>query len=105
MLTPTLIYVVCAIAVHTVIPGVPKGVWVVLLLSFSTVVNFFGIETATRVNIVLLGLQLVLLAIILVLAVIALMQGVAGAHLSITPLYNAKLVSPLRMQWPVARAS
>lgn len=94
LLTPTLIYVVCAIAVHTVVPGVPKGVWVVLLLSFSTIVNYFGIETATRVNIALLGLQLVLLAIVLVLAVIALMHGVAGAHLSMTPLYNAKLVTP-----------
>lgn len=94
LLTPTLIYVVCAIAVHTVVPGVPKGVWVVLLLSFSTIVNYFGIETATRVNIALLGLQLVLLAIVLVLAVIALMHGVAGAHLSMAPLYNAKLVTP-----------
>jgi len=94
LLTPTLIYVVCAIAIHTVWPGVPKGVWVVLLLSFSTAVNFFGIETATRVNIALLGLQLILLAVFLILAVIALMHGVAGAHLSLTPLYNAKLISP-----------
>lgn len=94
LLTPTLIYVVCAIAVHTVVPGVPKGVWVVLLLAFSTVVNYFGIETATRVNIALLGLQLVLLAAFLVLGVVALTHGVGGAHLSLTPLYNAKLVSP-----------
>ena len=94
LLTPTLIYVVCAIAVHTVVPGIPKGVWVVLLLSFSTMVNFFGIETATRINIALLALQLVLLAVFLVLAVIALMHGVAGAHLSITPLYNSKLITP-----------
>ena len=94
LLTPTLIYVVCAIAVHTVVPGVPKGVWVVLLLTFSTVVNFFGIETATRVNIALLALQLVLLAVFLILAVIALLHGVAGAHLSIAPLYNAKVITP-----------
>jgi amino acid transporter len=76
------------------VPGIPKGVWVVLLLSFSTMVNFFGIETATRINIALLALQLVLLAVFLVLAVIALMHGVAGAHLSITPLYNSKLITP-----------
>jgi len=94
LLTPTLIYVVCAIAVHTVVPDVPKGVWVVLLLAFSTAVNFFGIETATRVNIALLALQLVLLAVFLILAVIALLHGVAGAHLSITPLYNAKVITP-----------
>ncbi len=79
---------------HVFVPGVPKGVWVVTLLAFSTVINFFGIETATRVNIALLGLQLVMLAIFLVLAVIALAHGVAGAHLSLTPLLNAKLVSP-----------
>ena len=94
LLTPALIYVLCAIAIHTVVPSVPKGVWVVVLLTFSTVVNFYGIETATRVNIALLGLQLVLLLIFLIMGVIELLHGVGGAHLSLTPLYNAKLVSP-----------
>jgi amino acid transporter len=94
LLTPTLIYVVCAIAVHSVVPEIPKGVWVVSLLFFSTTVNFFGIETATRVNIALLAVQLVLLAIFMVLGVIALIHGVGGAHLSIAPLYNAKIISP-----------
>ena len=94
LLTPALIYVVCAIAVHIFVPDLPKGVWVVSLLAFSTAINFFGIETATRVNIALLILQLVMLAIFLVLAVIAVVHGVNGAHFTTTPLFNAKLVSP-----------
>ncbi len=94
LLTPALIYVVCAIAVHIFVPGVPKGVWVVSLLAFSTAINFFGIETATRVNITLLFIQLVMLAVFLVLALIAVLHGVNGAHFTIAPLYNAKLVSP-----------
>ena len=73
--------------------GVPKGVWVVGLLSFSTVVNFFGIETTTRMNITLLGLQLVLLAVFLILGIVALIHGVGVCPFT-SPDYNAKVFAP-----------
>src|SRR3984885_3040719 len=44
LLIPTLTYVACAIAVGSVVPEVPKAGWVVLLLSFSTAINYLGIE-------------------------------------------------------------
>ncbi len=94
ILQPTLIYVICAIAIQVSIPDVPRGVWVVVLLGFSTAVNYFGIELATRVNTALLALQLFMLALFLVLAVIAFAHGVNGAHLSLAPLFNAKYFSP-----------
>src|ERR1700722_12766262 len=56
LLLPALSYVVCAIAFYAMLPQVPKPVWVVLLLSFSTVVNYFGIEITARTNFVMLAL-------------------------------------------------
>ena len=94
ILTPTLVYVACSVAIHSVVPGVPKAVWVVGLLAFNTIVNLYGIETTSRVAVALLGLQLVVLAIFVVMAAVAVAQGVAGAHLSLQPLYNARAVSP-----------
>jgi amino acid transporter len=77
-----------------VIPDVPKGVWVVVLLGFNTLVNVFGVQTAARMNAVLLTLQMVLLAAFMVLGVMALTHGVAGAHLTLKPLADFGHLSP-----------
>lgn len=93
LLIPTLTYVVCAIALAAVIPGVPKFVWVVLLLGFSTIINYFGIEATARMNLILLVVQLVILAILVGVGLVALSHGVGGAHLSIQPFYNPAVIS------------
>ena len=94
LLIPTLTYVACAIAMHTTLPSVPKPVWVILLLTLATVINYFGIETTARMNIAMLGLQLVILAIFMAVGVYALSHHVAGAHLSLTPFYNPHMLTP-----------
>jgi amino acid transporter len=94
ILIPTLTYIACAIALETVIPGVPKVVWVVLLLGFSTVINYLGIEATARVNVLMLVLQLIVLAILMGVAAVALTHGVSGAHLSWKPFYNPGVISP-----------
>lgn len=94
ILIPTLTYVACAIALEAVIPGVPKAVWIVLLLGFSTVINYLGIEATAKLNVVMLILQLVILAVLMGVAAVALMHGVSGAHLSLKPFYNPQLLSP-----------
>jgi amino acid transporter len=93
ILIPTLTYVACAIALGAVIPGIPKEVWVVLLLAFSTAVNYLGIEATAKINVVMLVLQLVILAILMGVAVVALGHGVSGAHLSWKPFYNPAVIS------------
>jgi len=94
LLIPTLTYVACAIALHTTLPAVPKPVWVVSLLTIATLVNYFGIETTARMNIVMLALQLVILAAFMVVGVYALVHHVAGAHLSLAPFYNPARLTP-----------
>src|SRR5215831_4012327 len=92
ILIPTLVYVVCAIAIQTVIPSVPRFVWIVLILSFNTTVALSGIEPAARMNRLFLLLQLAFLALFVVLAGIAIAQGVA--HLSPAPLFRPELITP-----------
>jgi amino acid transporter len=94
VLGPVFIYVAIAVAIQAILPEVPRGVCIALSVAFSTVVNLLGIEATARLNRVLLCAQLAILALFLLLAIVALVQGVAGAHLSIAPLFQPSEVSP-----------
>ena len=94
MLLPTLIYVLCAAAVHAVAPALPKGVWVAAFLAFNTVVNLAGVESTARLSVALLVLQLILLAAFMILALIAVAHGVNGAHFTAEPLFDQAKVTP-----------
>jgi len=93
LLLPALVYMLCAVAFASMIPGVPQWVWMVGLLAINTVINLFGIESTARISMALLALQIVLLVLFAAVAIMALMHGTAGAHLSLAPLFNASHIS------------
>jgi len=94
LLLPTLIYVICAVSVHAVLPALPKPLLVVVFLVFNTTINLTGIEGTARLSVILLAMQLAFLALFMVLALVALAHGVNGAHLTLAPLYDPHKVSP-----------
>jgi amino acid transporter len=94
LLVPTLSYVACAIALHAAWPQIPKPVAVALFLSFSTVINYLGIEASARANVVMLIVQLIILVIFIVAGVMAVARGVAGAHFSAAPVLDLSRLSP-----------
>src|SRR5579863_7592183 len=67
LLLPTLIYVICAVSVHAVIPALPKPLLVALFLGINTAINLAGVESTAQLSIVMLVLQLILLAAFVVL--------------------------------------
>jgi amino acid transporter len=93
LLLPALVYMLCAIAFASMMPGVPQWVWMIGLLAINTVINLFGIESTARISLVLLALQIILLVVFAVAAIAALMHGTGGAHLSIAPLFDASKIS------------
>lgn len=90
---PVFIYVAISIAIEAVLPGAPREASIALCIAFNTIVNLMGIEATARLNRVLLCAQLAILALFLILASHALLHGVAGAHLSIAPLFQPAEVS------------
>jgi len=90
---PVFIYVAISIAIQAVLPGAPREASIALCVAFSTIVNLMGIEATARLNRVLLCAQLAILALFLALASGALVHGVAGAHLSVAPLFQPTEVS------------
>jgi amino acid transporter len=94
LLLPALNYVACAIAMHAALPMVPMTVSVAGLLGFATLVNYFGIETTARMNIVFLVGSLGIMLVFVAVALYALSYHVAGAHLSFAPFYNPGRLTP-----------
>jgi len=94
LLLPAGTYVVCAVALHAVLPIVPKPLWVAGLVSVATLINYFGIETTARANLIMLGLQLAMLAVLIGVEIAAVGNHVAGAHLSLLPFYNPAELTP-----------
>jgi amino acid transporter len=94
VLLPVLGVIACAVAMQAVLPDIPRATWIILILCFNSTINVLGIEATARLNIVFLVLQLALLGLFMAVAVVALGNGIAGAHLSLSPLYQASTVTP-----------
>src|SRR3954466_2139916 len=63
VLVPGLLYLVAAVAMHSLVPGVAVWLWLVAFVVLNTVVNFLGIQMTARVNRVMLIAELIVLAI------------------------------------------
>ena len=94
LLIPASTYIVCAVALHAVLPIVPKPLWVLGLLSLATLINYLGIETTARANLIMLSLQLLMLVGVIGFEINALIHHVGGAHLSLLPFYNPAEFTP-----------
>lgn len=94
LLVPTLLYVVSAAALNSLVPGVPQWIWVVGFVVLNTVVNYLGIESTARLNRLFLLGELVVLAMFVLFGVAAIASGKHGAHFSLDPLLEPHLVTP-----------
>jgi amino acid transporter len=88
LLIPAFVYVLIAVALETLLPGVDRAVWIVLLVSLTTLVNWFGISVTSRANFIAVALQVLVLAAFLVLCVLALDAGKGNGALTLKPLYD-----------------
>jgi amino acid transporter len=89
LLIPAFVYVLMAVALETLLPGIDRGVWIVLLVAVTTCVNWFGITVTSRANFVSVALQVVILTGFVVLCVIALYAGKGNGSLTLRPVYDA----------------
>jgi amino acid transporter len=88
LLIPAFVYVLIAVALETLLPGVDRGFWIFLLVAVTTGVNWFGITVTSRANFVAVALQVVILLGFVVLGVIALYAGKGNGGLTLKPLFD-----------------
>jgi amino acid transporter len=89
LLIPSFVYVLIAVALGTLLPGVDRSVWIVLMVATTLAINWFGVTVTTRVNFLAVIIQSIVMFALLALAVIALLHGKGTGHLSLAPFWNA----------------
>jgi amino acid transporter len=89
VLIPSLLYLLSALALHSVLPGVDLRVWVLGFIALNAAVNLRGIEFTAAANRYLLVLQLLVLAIFFAVGLWALYHGTGAGHLTLLPLFDA----------------
>jgi amino acid transporter len=90
LLIPAFVYVLMAVALETLLPGMDRGVWIVLLVAITTGINWFGITVTSRANFVSVALQVVILSAFVGLCVMALYAGKGNGALTLKPVFDAK---------------
>ena len=75
VLIPALVYVLCAIAIQAIVPGVPRALTIVVILGFNTTINLLGIEATARLNAFWLAVSLSFIVLFVALALSALAAG------------------------------
>ena len=89
LLIPAFVYVLIAVALESLLPGLDRGIWIVSMVAMTTAVNWFGITVTSRANFVAVALQVIIMAGFLILGVIALYAGKGNGSLTIKPLFDA----------------
>ncbi len=97
MLVPSLMYLLTAVALAAIIPGVPKWVWIAGMLAVNGASNLSGMENTTRVSLILTIFQVVYFVALVVLGVSGALNGVNGAHFTTTPFFNPEVFSVATM--------
>ena len=89
LLIPAFVYVLMAVAWETLIPGVDRGVWIVLMVVITTAVNWFGITVTARANFISVALQVIVLLGFVGLGLVALYGGKGDGALTLKPVFAA----------------
>jgi amino acid transporter len=89
LLIPALVFLAMSIGLETLLPGVDRVSCLVLLAAVTLAVNWFGVSVTTRVSLISVVMQLVVLLTLLIAAILALQEGKGTGALSLAPLYDA----------------
>ncbi|WP_377268585.1 APC family permease [Peterkaempfera sp. SMS 1(5)a] len=92
VLVPALLYLIAAVAMHSLVGSVPVWLWLLGFVLLNTAVNYLGITMTARINKVMLAGELAVLAVFLVVGVIALAQG-KGNGFSLHAFYDHRTFS------------
>jgi len=93
VLIPSLLYILSAVALRSLWPGVPAWTWMVGFIAINALVNLRGIEFTAAANRYLLAFELATLALFVVAGLVALYAGHGAGSLTLRPLYDAQAFS------------
>lgn len=89
VLVPLIVFMVGASFANAAVPGIPYAVWVFLIATVVTVVNYFGVQMAARTNLILVGIMGAIVIVFIIVCAYAVTQGTGeGVLISPRPFIN-----------------
>ncbi|MDE2305626.1 MAG: APC family permease, partial [Gammaproteobacteria bacterium] len=86
---PAFVFVLIAVALGTLVPGVDRSVWIVLMVLSTLGVNWFGLTVTARANMVAVAIQTIVTAGFIALCVAAIVHGKGTGSMSLAPFWNS----------------
>lgn len=93
LLIPAFLYVLIAVAMETLVPGIDRAVWIVALVAMTLGINWFGVTVTSRVNAIAVVIQIFIVVGLLVLLLMALGSGKGTGTLTMRPFYDSAAFS------------
>lgn len=90
IIAPGLLAVVSAIAMNSLVPEVPKTIWVIGFIGLGTVLNLVGVSVTAKVNKAFLVVMMIVLAAFVIAGLFALYGGKGHGELTFEALFNLK---------------
>ncbi len=90
LLIPAFVYVLIAVAMETLVPGVNRAVWIVALVGTTLAINWFGVTVTSKANAIAVAIQVVVVLGLLAMLLIALHAGKGNGALTLKPFYDAQ---------------
>jgi amino acid transporter len=87
LIIPAFCYILFSIAMSTLLPAVPRAVWIMLLVLVTTIINWYGIKVTARANLIAVTIQTAVIVIFIGFALFALYHGHGSGALTLAPLY------------------
>ncbi len=93
ILVPALLYIISAVALQPMVPGVPAWAWIACFIGFNGVINLLGVQFTAKANLYMLAFELIVLALFVGFGLYALYSGHGAGRLTMKPLYNPQVFS------------
>ena len=86
---PMAIWLIGAAYLSAAVPAVPSWVWLAGFIIVTSAINFFGAEVGSKINFVLVGIQVGIIIAFLAFTIKAITEGMGeGTLASFSPFYN-----------------
>ncbi|MCP1572696.1 APC family permease [Herbaspirillum rubrisubalbicans] len=92
LLIPSLIFLLMSVGMGTLMPQIDRATWIIILVSIALLINWFGVTVTSRVNMLSVAAQFIIVLGLLILGLHALLKG-HGGGLDLQPFYSSELFS------------
>src|SRR5690349_3594154 len=95
ILLPALMILLGGVVMNSAVPVVPASVWVLLFLTFATIVNLLGMKATTRTDIAIATVLIGIVIVFVIAALSALYAGAGAGAITLAPVWPAGLTLSL----------